>query len=133
MESCVGSFIRPPYRILPPEFNTLQIHVAKTSKTGKATVTVFRGIYKYVGFIRRSHDRLFDLRIFRVRSGVAHFSGKARTAKKRLIRAVPFDDRQRLATKQSEAFVSDRAAQQENIITNADLMWDFKCSAASVQ
>ena len=24
MESCVGSFIRPPYRTLPPEFNALQ-------------------------------------------------------------------------------------------------------------
>ena len=23
MESCVGSFIRSPYRILPPEFNAL--------------------------------------------------------------------------------------------------------------
>jgi hypothetical protein len=23
MQSCVGSFIRPPYRILPPEFNAL--------------------------------------------------------------------------------------------------------------
>ena len=76
-----------------------QIHVTKASKTGKATMSIFRGIHKDISLVCRSHECLFNLRIIRIGGRVTHFSGKAGTSEKDLIRPIAFDDRQRLSQK----------------------------------
>src|SRR6202011_2396394 len=88
-------------------------------KTGQALVAVFRRVYEYVRLVGGSHDGLFNLCIIRIGRAVSPFGRKARTAQKGLVGPISLEDGQRFAPQQSEAFISDYAAQQENVITAA--------------